>query len=116
MVGSRCSTATTAASTKLSNSSRICFSREVFSKATAAWLVSDSTRSSSTDVNGITCSSTSAVGQSTASRSRFLLISWTTPITVSWWSRIGITSIDFVRYPDTSSKERLMVKDVPAGG
>jgi hypothetical protein len=36
-------------------------------------------------------------------------MSWTTPITTSWWSLMGTTSIDLERYPDVSSKERLMV-------
>ena len=69
----------------------------VFSKATAAWLASDVTSSSSTAVKGMTSSSTSATGRSTALASRFLLMSWTTPMTVPWWSRMGTASIDLVR-------------------
>ncbi len=71
--------------------------RSAFSKATAAWLASDSTRFRSTDVKEMTWSSTSEADWSTASGSRFLLMSWTTPITTSWWSFMGTTSIDFVR-------------------
>ena len=52
----------------------------MFSKATAAWLASDVTSSSSTEVKGMTSSSTSATGRSTVFASRFLLMSWTTPI------------------------------------
>ena len=43
------------------------------------------------------CSSTSVTGRSTALGSRFLLMSWTTPITSSWWSRMGTVRIDLVR-------------------
>jgi len=80
-----------------SNSLRMRWIRSAFSKATAAWLASEPTSSSSVEVNGITISSTSDSGRRMASRLRFLLISWTTPITWSWWSRIGTTSIDLVR-------------------
>ena len=69
----------------------------VFSKATAAWLARDETSSSSTLVKGTTFSSTSAAWRSMARGSRFLLISCSTPMTSSWWSRMGTTSIDLVR-------------------
>ena len=69
----------------------------MFSKATAAWLASEPTSSSSTEVKGMTYSSTTPTGRSTIFASRFLLMSWTTPITLSWWSRMGTTSIDLVR-------------------
>ena len=55
----------------------------VFSKATAAWLAREVTRSLSTSVKAITSSSTTATGRSTARASRFLLMSCTTPITSS---------------------------------
>ncbi len=68
-----------------------------FSKATAAWLANDVTSSSSTEVKGMTASSTSWTGCRTMRASRFLLMSWTTPMTSSWWSRMGTASIDLVR-------------------
>jgi hypothetical protein len=89
--------AVTEARTKESNRWRMSWMRRVFSKATAAWLASELTSSSSTEVKGTTASSTSATGRSTALASRFLLMSWTTPITVPWWSRMGTTSTDLVR-------------------
>jgi hypothetical protein len=58
-------------------------------------------------VVGMTCSSTTAGLVSRTAGSRFLLISCTTPIVSSRWVRIGRTSIDFVRYPNFSSNERL---------
>ena len=98
VVGSRLSIAVTEARTKESNRSLMSWMRRVFSKATAAWLASEVTSSSSTEVKGMTVSSTSddrAAAPTLASR--FLLMSWTTPMTVSWWSRMGTTSMDFVR-------------------
>ena len=81
VVGSRCSTAATAAWMNSSKSFRIRSMRSAFSKATAAWLASDSTRFRSTEVKEMTWSSTSEADWSTAAGSRFLLMSWTTPIT-----------------------------------
>ena len=97
VVGSRLSIAVTAAFTKELKRPLMSARSLVFSKATAAWLASEVTSSSSTEVKGITYSSTTATGRSTIFASRFLLMSWTTPITVSLWSRMGTTSIDLVR-------------------
>ena len=97
VVGSRDSIAVTEAFTKESNRFLMSWMSRVFSKATAAWLASEVTSSSSTEVKGMTVSSTSDTGRRTTLASRFLLMSWTTPITLSWWSRMGTTSIDFVR-------------------
>ena len=36
-------------------------------------------------------------GFRTAAASFFLLMSWMTPMISPWWSRMGTTSIDFVR-------------------
>jgi hypothetical protein len=109
VVGSRDSIAVTDASTNELNRWRMSWISSVFSNATAAWLASDVTSSSSTEVNGMTISSTSATGRRTALASRFLLMSWTTPITMSWWSRIGTASMDLVRYPHSSSNARLLI-------
>ena len=108
VVGSRDSIAVTDAYTKDSNRFRMSWMSLVFSKATAAWLASELASSSSTDVKGITVSSTSETGRRTTLASRFLLMSWMTPMTFWSWSRMGTTSIDFVRYPDLSSKALLM--------
>ena len=97
VVGSRDSIAVTEASTKDSKRFRMSWMSWVFSKATAAWLASEVASSSSTEVNGITVSSTSETGRSTTLASRFLLMSWMTPMTFWSWSRMGTTSIDFVR-------------------
>ena len=97
VVGSRDSIAVTDASTKALNRFLMSWMRRAFSKATAAWLASEVTSSSSTEVKGMTASSTSCTGCRTTRASRFLLMSWMTPMTVFWWSRMGTTSIDFVR-------------------
>ncbi len=89
--------AVTEARTKESNRSLMSWMSRAFSKATAAWLASEVTSSSSTVVKGITASSTRETGCRTVLASRFLLMSWTTPITLSSWSRMGTTSIDLVR-------------------
>ena len=81
VVGSRCSTAVTAASMNSSNSLRIRWMRSAFSKATAAWLASDVHELLVHGGEGDDLSSTRETGWSTASGSRFLLMSWTTPIT-----------------------------------
>ena len=97
VVGSRDSMAVTEASTKELKRWRMSWMRSVFSKATAAWLVRELTSSSSTEVKGMTASSTTDTGRSTILGSRFLLMSWTTPITLCSWSRMGTTSMERVR-------------------
>ena len=97
VVGSRDSMAVTDALTKDVKSLRMSWMSRVFSKATAAWLASELASSSSTEVNGITVSSTSVTGFRTTLGSRFLLMSWMTPITFCSWSRMGTTSIDLER-------------------
>ncbi len=69
----------------------------LFSIATAACPASAVTSSTVRREYGTTCCSTSAGVASTASNWRFRLMSWSTPMTSSLWSFIGITSIDLVR-------------------
>ena len=97
VVGSRSSTAATARRMNWSKSRRIRSSKSAFSKATAAWLASELARSASTVVKGMTSRSISEMDRNFTLRPRFLLMSWTTPMTSFSWSLMGTTSIDLQR-------------------
>jgi hypothetical protein len=107
VVGSRCSIAVTAAVTKPSKSRSISSYRRLFSIATPACEASALTISTLQLSYGTTSRSTMSSAVRRTSAERFRLISWRTPITSSRCDRIGITSIDLVRYPNFSSKLRL---------
>ncbi len=68
-----------------------------FSSETPACAATMPRSSSLRSSNGTTCSSTSAFESSFAVLSRFLLMSWMTPMTSSRWVMSGTTSIDRVR-------------------